>query len=93
LALAFGINKTTENVYTIQMLLPAVAAASMTKTEKSFSVTAAERTKMKILKMIKPHFTQIFFWHWHLASIRDFVLSKYQRLLKIYTLYKCACLL
>ncbi len=72
LALAFGILKrlsfvqksdTTENIYTVQMRLPTVAAALVTKTEKSFSVTAAERTKMKILKMVKPHPNQIFFWH------------------------------
>jgi len=72
LSLAFGILKrlsivqksdTTENIYPVQMRLPTVAAASVTKTEKSFSVTAAERTKMKILKMVKPHPNQIFFWH------------------------------
>jgi hypothetical protein len=45
----------------------------VTKTENSFIVTAGERTKIKILKMVKPHWTQIFFWHWHLASIRDLV--------------------
>jgi hypothetical protein len=36
------------------MCLPTVATASMTKTEKSFSVTAVERTKMKILLNGKP---------------------------------------
>jgi hypothetical protein len=102
LALAFGIYKrlsivqksdTTENIYTVQMRLPTVAAASVTKTEKSFIVTAAERTKIKLLKMVKPHTSQAFFWHWHLASIRDLVLWKYQTLLKMFTTYKHSSLL
>jgi hypothetical protein len=45
---------TTENIYTVQMRLSTIAAASVTKTEKSFSVTAVERTKMKILLNGKP---------------------------------------
>ncbi len=92
-AMAFGIYKrlsivkksdTTENIYTVQMCLLTLAAASMTKAENSFIVTAAERTKIKILKMVKPHTSQTFFWHWHLASIR----GKYQTLLKMFTPYK-----